>query len=170
MGSLWGEGWQPTDHATAVLRIDLAAIAANWHDLCRRHPGGAVAGVVKADAYGLGAASVAPHLYGSGCRHFFTAHLDEAIALRPLLPGALLAALNGPPPGSERDHLCHDILPVLGALDEIDRWTALARAEGRRLPVLLQVDTGMNRLGLDAAGLDALAAEPRRPPNFPGTG
>jgi alanine racemase len=148
--------------ASAILHVDLAAIAANWQALCRRHASGAVAAVVKADAYGLGAAAVAPYLLAAGCRHFFTAHFSEALALRPLLPRAMLAALNGPPPGSEREHLAHDILPVLGSLDAIDRWTALAHREGRRLPVLLQVDTGMNRLGLNAADLRVLAAAPDR--------
>ena len=145
---------------TAVLKVDLAAIAANWLDLCRRHAPGAVAAVVKADAYGLGAAKVARHLYEAGCRHFFTAHLAEALPLRRLLPGALLAPLNGPLPGDEDAYLAHDILPVLGSLDDIGRWRTLARARGRRLPVLLHVDTGMNRLGLDAAELAALAADP----------
>lgn len=156
----------PSTHATAILHVDLAAIAANWQALCRRHPAGAVAAVVKADAYGLGAAAVAPHLHACGCRHFFTATLSEAIALRPLLPGAMLAALNGPPPGTERDHLAHDILPVLGSADDIDRWGAFARREGTRLPVLLHVDTGMNRLGLDRRELAALVAEPRRLDGF----
>ncbi|WP_239002773.1 alanine racemase [Rhodovastum atsumiense] len=150
------------DAATAVLELDLDVIAANWQELRRRHPGGDVAGVVKADAYGLGAAAVAPRLYAAGCRHFFTAHLAEAIALRPRLPGALIAPLNGPVPGTEHAYLAHDIVPVLGGLGEIERWTALARAEGRKLPVLLHVDTGMNRLGLDAAGLAALADAPER--------
>ena len=44
----------------ALLSIDLAAIAANWRLLRDRHPGGAVAAVVKADAYGLGAAPRRP--------------------------------------------------------------------------------------------------------------
>ena len=147
--------------ATAILHVDLAAIAANWQLLRRRHPGGAVAAVVKAGAYGLGAAAVAPYLHACGCRHFFTATLAEAIPLRPLLPGAMLAALNGPPPGTEPDHLAHDILPVLSSLEDIDRWSGFARRGDQRLPVLLHVDTGMNRLGLDARGLEALAAEPQ---------
>ena len=156
------ESFIPDGAATAVLRVDLAAIVANWQALCRRHAPGAVAAVVKADAYGLGAAAVAPRLFAAGCRHFFTACLSEAVALRPLLPGAMLAALNGPPPGTEDDHLAHGILPVLGGLGDIDRWTACARRLGRRLPVLLHVDTGMNRLGLDPAGLAVLAADPGR--------
>ncbi len=67
----------------SVLAIDLAAIAANWRKLGGLHPSGPVAGVVKADAYGLGAARVAPALHAAGCRHFFTAHLAEALAIRP---------------------------------------------------------------------------------------
>ncbi len=160
--SLEGRGSGEGSFATAVLHVDLAGIAANWLDLRRRAAPGTAAAVVKADAYGLGAARVAPYLHAAGCRHFFTAHLTEAQALRPLLPGAMLAALNGPPPGSERDHIAHDITPVLGSLADIDRWTALARRLARRLPVLLHVDTGMNRLGLDPAGLSVLAADPHR--------
>lgn len=146
----------------ARLEIDLAAIAANWRLLAARHPGGPVAGVVKADAYGLGAARVAPVLLRAGCRHFFTAHLAEAIAIAPLLRGAMLAVLNGMPPGSEAAFLAHGILPVLGTLDEVDRWAALARRRERALPALLHFDTGMHRLGLDAAALHALAADPHR--------
>jgi alanine racemase len=148
--------------ATAVLRVDLAAIEGNWRLLAARHPTGPVAAVVKADAYGVGARAVAVRLWAAGCRHFFTAHFDEALALRPLLPGAMLAALNGPPAGSEAEHLARDILPVLGSLAEIDRWAAFARSRDRRLAVLLHIDTGMNRLGLDGAQLAALAAAPER--------
>ena len=48
---------------------------------------------------------------------------------------------------------------MLGTLDEIDRWTAHAQTHGRPLPAILHVDTGMNRLGLDAHEMDALAAD-----------
>lgn len=148
------------DGALARLTIDLAAIQANWRSLAARHPSGPVAGVVKADAYGLGATKVAPALFAAGCRHFFTAHLAEALAIRPRLPGALVAVLNGLPPGSEASFAHHDVAPVLGTPGEIARWSALARRLGRPLPALLHVDTGMNRLGLDAAQLAALAADP----------
>ena len=74
--------------AGALLSIDLGAVRANYRLLRRRLDGTACAAVVKADAYGLGAARVAPALAAEGCRHFFVAHLDEAIALRPRLPAA----------------------------------------------------------------------------------
>ncbi len=142
------------------LEISLPAIVANWRKL-RGGPGAAaMAAVVKADAYGLGAAAVAPALYAAGCRHFFTAHPAEAIAIRPLLPGAMLAVLNGLWPGWEALFTTHDLLPVLSSLAEVARWRAHAGALGRTLPALLHVDTGMNRLGLDPREVAILADNP----------
>ena len=140
------------------LVIDRAAVVANWQHLRR----GPLAAVVKADAYGLGAAAVAPALHAAGCRHFFTAHPAEAIAIRPLLPGAMLAVLNGLWPGLEPEFVAGDLTPVLGTLDEVARWSTQARTLSRRLPAILHVDTGMNRLGLDARELAVLADDPAR--------
>ncbi len=135
------------------LEIDLAAIVANWRKLGALHQSGPVAGIVKADGYGLGAVPVATALYQAGCRHFFTAHLAEAALLRPHLPEAMIAALNGLWPGDAPAYAAHGILPVLGSLAEIDAWAG---------PALLHIDTGMNRLGLSPAELDILAADPAR--------
>ena len=151
----------------AVLEIDLGAIADNWDRLCRTHSSGPVAAVLKADAYGLGAMPVARRLLTAGCRHFFTAHLNEALAIRPLLPtplppGAMLAVLNGLWPGDAPAYAEAGSAPVLGSLAEIEEWTALARSLGRPLPALLHVDTGMNRLGLPPGEVDRLAHEPGR--------
>ena len=126
-----------------LLRIDLRAIAANWHVLRERHAGGAVAAVLKADGYGLGAAPVGRVLCEAGCRHFFTAHVVEAVALRMALgDGPMVAALNGFMPGEAPA----DIWPVVNTVEA-------ARAHAGRGPVLLHVDTGMSRLGLDVAEL-----------------
>ncbi len=149
-------------HAGAVLEVDRAAIVANWRALARHHPSGPVASVVKADAYGLGADAVAPALAAAGCAHFFVATLDEALALRPRLPGPMLAVLGGPPPGTAAEHIAHDLVPVLNTLAEIDAWSAAARRAGRALPAILHVDTGMARLGLDAACCAILRDDPSR--------
>jgi len=152
----------PSTSASAVLEIDLGAIVANWRILCGHHPAGAVAGVVKADGYGLGAAPVSRALFAAGCRHFFVAHLAEALAIRDAVPGAFLAVLNGLIPGSEGDYVAHDILPVLGSLAEIDAWTTAARQTGKKFSAPLHVDTGMSRLGLDGRELAILADDPAR--------
>jgi alanine racemase len=148
--------------AGAVLDVDLSAIVANWRTLCARHPGGPVAGVVKADAYGLGARRVAPALHDAGCRHFFVAHLDEALAIRALLPGSMLAVLNGLSEGSEDLFVAHHITPALGSIPEVDRWAAIAGRVGRKLPAILHIDTGMSRLGLDARELAVLRQDATR--------
>jgi alanine racemase len=151
-----------TPTSTAALDIDLGAIAANWRALGALHPSGPVAGVVKANAYGLGASRVVPVLRAAGCRHFFVAKLGEALAIRDLLPDSMLAVLNGLAPGDEAVFAQNGILPVLGSLGEIDRWAATAARLGRTLPALLHVDTGMNRLGLDTAELAILQQDHAR--------
>jgi alanine racemase len=148
--------------AGAVLEVDLGAVVENWRLLFRKHPSGAVAAVVKADAYGLGARPVAAALADTGCRHFFVALPEEAFALRAYVPGAMLAVLNGLLPGTAAEYLTHDIVPVLGSLAEIDEWTAAARRVGRVLPAILHVDTGMARLGLSRREVATLAGEPER--------
>ncbi len=153
LGRGLGEGSDST--WPTLLEIDTAAIVANWRSLRR----GPTAAVVKADAYGLGAHAIVPALHAAGCRHFFTAHPSEAIAVRDLAPGAMLAVLNGLWPGLEAEFAAYDLTPVLGTLDEVDRWAAHARAAGRPLPAILHIDTGMNRLGLDTRELDLLAAD-----------
>ena len=137
----------------SLLDIDLGSIVANWRLLCTRHPTGPVASVLKADAYGLGAQLVAPALFAAGCRHFFVAHLAEALSIREFVPGAMLAVLDGPLPNEAADYAAHGIVPVLGSLAEIAAWHG---------PALLHVDTGMNRLGLPEAELAVLASEPAR--------
>ena len=150
--------------AGAILTIDLDAVQANYRRLCRELGDVACAAVVKANAYGLGAARVAPALARGGARIFFTALLDEAIAvraaLRELCPGAEIYVLNGAAAGPAEDFLAHRIAPVLNTPGEVAAWARAARAAGRALPAALHVDTGMTRLGLDQGEFKALTDDP----------
>ncbi len=146
---------------TALLEIDLGAIADNWRLLDSMHPG-ATAGVVKADAYGLGAVQVAPALLAAGCRHFFTATFAEAYAIRACVPGAMLAVLNGVQAGEVAEFSAQDIIPVLATLEQLATWRAQAIRLGRALPAILQIDTGMSRLGLSMADAELVRLEPAR--------
>lgn len=142
---------------SAILRIDLGAIAENWRALATRAAPGAVAGVVKANAYGLGAARVAPALYAAGCRHFFVAHLAEGMALRSALgAGPMIAVLNGFAPGADEDAA---LVPVLNSLGDVLAHAAAGRSAGQARQALLHLDTGMARLGLDAGEQARLAAD-----------
>lgn len=144
----------PASRAGAVLEIDLGAIIANWRFLRGRVAPAECAAVVKADAYGLGAARVAPALAAAGCRVFFVATLDEAIALRPALPEAAeIAVLNGLLPGTAGDFAANRLLPVLNDPAQIAAWIGEAAAN----PAMLHVDTGMARLGLTEREFTGLA-------------
>ncbi|HWT08168.1 MAG TPA: alanine racemase, partial [Roseomonas sp.] len=142
---------------TATLTIDLPAIVANWRDLAARGAPGAVAGVVKADGYGLGAAEVGRALRAAGCRHFFVALLGEGIALREAIgPGPMIGVLGGFAPGADGDAA---LTPVLNALGDVMAHAAAGRAAGVARRAILHVDTGMVRLGLDAGELARVAAD-----------
>jgi alanine racemase len=153
-----------TDHdntsAGALLTIDLGAVCENWRSLQAAVGAAQCAAVVKADAYGLGATRVASALAGAGCRHFFVAHLDEALALKPALPAAAAVyVLHGPTPGAEGEFERHGIVPVLNSAAQIAGWRALAQRLDRELGAFVQVDTGMARLGLSPTELQAVAAD-----------
>lgn len=143
-----------------TLEVDLDALAANWHLLAARAGTADCAAVVKADGYGLGGLEVARRLQAEGCRWFFVAHLEEAVALRTVVPDHPVFALNGTVPGIERSFVEHDVVPVLNDLSQIERWNALARQLGRRLPAAIHLDTGMNRLGLSRGEIERLARQP----------
>lgn len=153
------------DAALSRLTIDLGAVRKNYRRLCSELAGVPCAGVVKADGYGLGADRVAPVLYQEGCRIFFVATFDEAVALRQILPDdqmpdAQIACLNGLLAGTETAFVEHRIIPVLNAVEQIGRWRDQGTKEGRALPAMLHLDTGMNRLGLDGREMDRVADDP----------
>ena len=138
----------PAERAGAILEIDLAAVSANWRALREHAAPSECAAVVKADAYGLGAAPVAASLAKAGCRLFFVATLDEGIALRRVLASPNeIAVFNGVPPRSAADFAAHELIPVLNDPIQIEEWEAFA-ATGLAAAAILHVDTGMSRLGL----------------------
>ena len=150
-----------TRRAGAILTVDLGAIAANWRGLrdAGRAGGRPVdcAAVLKADAYGTGAVVVGPRLAAEGCRQFFVAHIDEAIALRGVVPEHPIYVLNGLLPGTEPDFVEFALTPVLNHLGQLNAWRAAAQRYNRPLDAVIHVDTGMHRLGLNPDEAHALA-------------
>jgi alanine racemase len=147
------------EQAGAILEIDLGSLVDNFrrlNDLCQ---GAECSALMKADAYGLGAPEVARALAAGGCETFFVAHLHEGMALRAHLPDRRIFVLHGPMPATESDFNEHRLIPVLNSREQIDLWGRHARAAGG-LAAALHVDTGLNRLGLSATDVDAIADDP----------
>ena len=146
--------------ARAVLRIDLAALRANWARVNAETGSAECAGVIKADAYGLGLEEIAHALTREGCRTFFVATLDEGRRTRMVQPGASVYVLDGLMPGAEAHYSGFDLRPVLSSLAEVRDWAAYCRGSQRRLPAAIHIDTGINRLGMPESDVRALAREP----------
>lgn len=146
--------------AGAILTIDLDAVRRNYRLLKAQLGGTACAGVVKADAYGLGAADVAAALVGEGCDTFFVAHLEEGTRLRDALGfGPTIYVLNGIMPGAEMEAASAGLSAVLNSSEQLAGWRGAARRMGKALPAALQVDTGMSRLGMAPSEVAGLASD-----------
>jgi len=163
---------------TARLTVDLRAIAANWTALDRMSGGAETAAAVKADGYGCGIAPVGRTLLRAGARTFFVAQTAEGTALRSAVgPEPVIYVLGGYPVSGTFSHApagpAHpagaddteeaaafsraDLRPVLNGPEQVAAWIA-----GPDGPCALQLDTGMNRLGLEAGELAALDRLPGR--------
>ena len=143
----------------ASLTVRLGAVAENYRTLRGLAGSASVAAVVKADGYGLGAAMVAPALAAAGCDSFFVARLEEGIKLRPVLPKARIFVLDGPTPETASALIAHNLTPVLNGLHGIAAWSEAAKVSHRTLDAVLNMDTGMNRLGLSSADVSTIAGE-----------
>ncbi|MGD9867986.1 MAG: alanine racemase [Hyphomicrobiales bacterium] len=150
---------------TGLLTIDLDAIAANHAYLARTAAPAKCAGVIKADAYGTGAAQAAARLFREGCDTFFVATLGEAAVVRAAVPGPVIYVLDGLFPGSADTFAGARLRPVLSSLDQIAEWNGFCAANGP-LPAAVHIDTGMNRLGLRPDEVDMLAGDASRLASF----
>ncbi|MEM8823408.1 MAG: alanine racemase [Pseudomonadota bacterium] len=134
---------------SGTLHIDLDAIAANWRNLDRLSGQGCeTSAVVKADAYGLGVVPVVNRLAQEGARAFFVATADEGLEVRRTLgPEPRVYVLYGHMPGDTSTIQRADLVPMVTSLEQ-----AVLHIESLpRHPFGIQLDTGMNRLGLKAA-------------------
>lgn len=137
---------------SAKLTIDLDAITANWRALdamtnCE------TAAVVKAGAYGLGIDRVVKVLAKAGARKFFVAIAEEGALVRQVLGQGVDIYVFGGHMRGDTD-MIHDLslTPMLNSLDQLTRhFEALPNA-----PFGIQLDTGMNRLGMELAEWDAV--------------
>lgn len=129
----------------ARLTLDLDAIAANWARMDRLGPAETGA-AVKADAYGLGAGPVARRLAAAGARSFFVALAEEGAAIRQALgAGPRIFVLSGHMAGDAQTIRNLDLIPVLNSAEQLVRHLEALRDH----PFALQLDTGMNRLGME---------------------
>lgn len=130
------------------LTIDLDALVANYAKLKQLSGSAKCAAVVKADAYGLGTEPVVRALWAFGCDTFFVALPHEGVAIKREYPKAVVYVLNGINERSVASVAESGLVPVLASFEQIELWANYWKRHGSRRPCAIQIDTGMNRLGL----------------------
>lgn len=129
------------------LTIDLAALARNWRALDTVSAGALTAAVVKADAYGIGIVEASKALATAGAQFFFTATVDEALAVRASVPQAHIFVLNGLYPGAANVYARQRLMPVISSMSMLEEWLAKCLERNEAYPAAFHFDTGINRLG-----------------------
>lgn len=147
-------------YTTCANLINLSSIAKNFQKL-QKMVGANVkcAGVVKANAYGFGAANVAEILYKSGCRNFVVATADEGMGVREKIAdeSARIIVLGGVFKNTEKYFITHNLTPVIVNHEQFNRWANFAERIGQKLECWLHVDTGMVRNGFQVLDMKDLS-------------
>ncbi len=134
--------------AQAKLHIDLKALQDNWRALDAVSAASVeTAATVKADGYGLGAGDVARALAEAGARRFFVAIAEEAAPIRAAIgPDLPIHIYGGHMAGDAALIASANLIPMLNSAEQVARhFGALPNH-----PYGVQLDTGMNRLGMEA--------------------
>ena len=133
--------------AHGFLTINTRIMSNNWYALNKLSAAHVeTAAVVKADAYSLGVAQIVRQLKRVGSRTFFVAQAEEGIEVRKALANDCRIFVLGGHMKEDAEILAeHFLIPVLNSKKQFERHM-------RDLPTHpfgLQINTGMNRLGMD---------------------
>lgn len=104
--------------------------------------------VVKADAYGHGAAACAKIMHAAGADMFAVATVREGIALREAGQHLPILLLSEPPATAVEALLEHDIMPAIFTPEFALAYGECAVHKGKVGKYHMAIDTGMNRIGV----------------------
>ena len=137
---------------SATLTVDLGALVQNWQALNTLSTSETGA-VVKANGYGLGVHDVSRALVQAGARKFFVATAQEGVIARAAIgQGPEIFVFSGHMDGDTQAIRESTLSPLLNSVDQM-----LRHAEAMPgTPFGIQLDTGMNRLGMESAEWSAV--------------
>jgi alanine racemase len=146
----------------AWIENDLGQLRQNFDLIHRDKPAGVrILSVVKDEGYGHGAWPVATTALAAGASFLAISTLEEGVSLREQGIKARLLLLGDRQEAELEACLAHDLTCCVSEPESVVKLGRLAARAGRRVPVHLKVNTGMNRYGVrwnEAAALAALVA------------
>jgi len=145
------------------VEIDLQAIVGNAVAV-RAVTGTSLYAVVKADAYGHGAVSVATALaQAKAAAGFCVSLVEEGVALRDAGVTLPILVMGPSQVGGEDDMVAAKLTPVISSDEELEALVDVAKRRNVAVEAHLKIDTGMARLGVSAAYLSLVERGAQRP-------
>jgi alanine racemase len=151
------QGSRGFPHRPAWVEIDLGKLRRNYELINQdKDPALRVMAVVKDDGYGHGGMEVARTALESGATFLALSNLEEAMRLRDQGISCRLLLLGDRQPGELSWCVAHDLTCCVSEPATVGLLSELAARAGKRVPVHVKINTGMNRYGVRwtaAAGL-----------------
>ena len=138
--------------------ISLPALRRNFQRIRKLAGTRRVMAVIKADAYGHGAVTVAKCLAECGVDWFGVATVEEAVELRQVGIEQPVLLLGGLYMSDPADLVEYRLTPSISSTARLDTYAECARRLQRPIGFHLKVDTGLGRLGLPPARLHLFLA------------
>ena len=147
--------------------VDLAAVRHNIREVRRVvGPSVAIGAVVKANAYGHGAAAVARASLEAGAAKLVVANAGEGVELREAGLDAPIIVIGASLVGDAEAIVAHGLEACLSPPEMLDAIQGAARRLGKRAKVHILADLGMRRVGVTWDEALALARRLRRAPDL----
>ena len=131
----------------ATLHIDTAQFRANIQALKHELGDTKLMMVIKANAYGHGASTLAPIAETEGVDYFAVATLSEALALRKMAITTPILILSQPITANLDDIVTHNITQTVTDIQFAKKLAACARLQNKTINIHIKIDTGMGRMG-----------------------
>lgn len=158
MGFEWLAGKLQEQVHETMLEIDLSALEQNYKQIKQLvGPNVKVMAMVKAGAYGAGANALAQSLQSAGCDYLAVAYTDEGALIRQQGISLPIMVMN-----ARNEHFTkvfdYGLEPVIYDFHILEQLINNLNSSGvTQIGIHLEFDTGMNRLGFDAAEVEMLA-------------
>lgn len=134
----------------AWVEINLDLFEENLREIKKHVKSKRILAVVKADGYGHGSLMLAPTLIAYGITDFGVATLDEGLELRKNKVETPILVLGAVPFWGYENALKNDIQISIYNEEHLEMARQIYDKTGKKLKVQVKIDTGMNRIGIQA--------------------